>query len=163
MLTLYRVCWLCVMTMQFQKWPTKFGFDWPLCPSNNFFFFCTLFMFFEYRSCPLFVTTQSNITLHKNIARFLVAIKLHNAQQCNSAWDNQKTLLLMSSIYKFQKHAFMNIHAHTSLHSKISKTSQHCITWAVLLLLHFKCALFPTIYTTFIISGVPWTREHATS
>ena len=24
------------MTMQFQKWPIKFGFDWPFCPSNKF-------------------------------------------------------------------------------------------------------------------------------
>ena len=30
------------MTMQFQKWPTKFGFDWPFCPSSNFSLYCTL-------------------------------------------------------------------------------------------------------------------------
>jgi len=31
-----RIQQLCLMTMQFKKWPTKFGFDWPFCPNNNF-------------------------------------------------------------------------------------------------------------------------------
>jgi len=33
---------LYLMAMQFQKWPTKFDFDWPFCPSNNFSLYCTL-------------------------------------------------------------------------------------------------------------------------
>jgi len=36
------------MTMQFQKWPTKFGFDWPFCPSNNFSLYCTLVSYLEH-------------------------------------------------------------------------------------------------------------------
>jgi len=37
-----RIAHLYVMAMQFQKQPTKFGFDWPFCPSNNFSLHCTL-------------------------------------------------------------------------------------------------------------------------
>ena len=31
---------LCLITMQFQKWPTKFCFDWSFHPSNNFSLYC---------------------------------------------------------------------------------------------------------------------------
>jgi len=34
--------YLCLMTMQFQKWPTKFDFDWPFRSSINFSLYCTL-------------------------------------------------------------------------------------------------------------------------
>ena len=40
-----RIQHLCLMTMQFQKWPTKFGFDWPFRPSNNFSLYCTLLQY----------------------------------------------------------------------------------------------------------------------
>jgi len=37
-----RIQHLCLTTMQFQKWPTKFGFYWPFRPNNNFSLYCTL-------------------------------------------------------------------------------------------------------------------------
>ena len=37
-----RIVHLYLMAMQFQKWPIKFTFDWPFCPSNNFPLYCTL-------------------------------------------------------------------------------------------------------------------------
>jgi len=38
----------CVMAMQFQKWPTKIGFDWPFYPSNNYSLYCTLLNYMEF-------------------------------------------------------------------------------------------------------------------
>ena len=43
-----RIVHLYLMAMQFQKWPIKFIFDWPFCPSNNFPLYCTLMVLLSF-------------------------------------------------------------------------------------------------------------------